>query len=790
VGVSATVGLAAAADRWAAERPEDPAIIDGASTWTWRDLAAWASVIAATLADRPTPAAGVSPGGDPGSGDRGPLVAVEPPMTASGVAMLHAVARAGIRAVLVPPRWTAEQQARLVGRSGACLFLHARGHADPVPSGGGLRVIDVHDLAPRGPAEAVDRPDGELIVPTSGTTAEPRLARLPLSAVDASAGAWRTVLPPATGWLLSLGLAHVAGIGIVARAAAEGVPVIVPAAREDLAASLGRPRVSHASLVATQLGRLLDATGDAPPPPGLACLLLGGGPIPRGLLLRALDAGWPAWPSYGQTETASGIVAADPARARAHPHQAGRALPGVTLRLREVGSGGTGELEVRGPMTFAGYLDDPAATAAHRSSDGWLRTGDLATLTADGGVGIIERLDDVLIVGGENVAPASLEAVLADLPGVREAAVVGVPDPDWGEVPVAVVVPRAGDDPEDAALFDALAARVPGVARPRRILRSAGLPRGGAEKLLRRALRDPAAAAVAVRLPAPGDRGPTLAPRIVLADDGQPLLVRAAPALRGDPRPALLLLHATLSSGAQLLRLAAELAPHGRVLLLDRRGSGGSRMAVAAPVDVARHVADAAQVLAACGERDAIVVGHSFGGVVALELAARDPGLVRAVAAWEPPYLPLAAEADRDALLRVAGLVRRAHAARGPAGAARVFMDIVSPGAWDRLRSAQREALEAEGDGVLADAAMPDLDAESLRAIRVPVRLGTGDASEPVYAPITAALATRIPGATVTVLPGLRHFAPIVTPGPVADLVRTLLPPASTPSPPTQEPIP
>jgi pimeloyl-ACP methyl ester carboxylesterase len=175
---------------------------------------------------------------------------------------------------------------------------------------------------------------------------------------------------------------------------------------------------------------------------------------------------------------------------------------------------------------------------------------------------------------------------------------------------------------------------------------------------------------------------------------------------------------------------------------------------------------------------------------VALELAARRAGLVRAAVAWEPPYLPLVPEPDRETLIRVAALVERAHAARGPAGAARVFMDIVSPGAWDRLRPIQRETLEAEGDGVLADAAMPGLDPDGLRAIGVPVRLGTGDASEPVYAPIAGALAQRIPGATVTVLPGLRHFAPIVTPGPVADLVRAVLAPSSDPSPPTQEPIP
>ncbi len=799
MGVIGAHGLAAACRAWGRSRPDDPAIVEMDRTWTWASLGAWAGSIAAEVRS------GVRLPGDL-------RVAVEPPMTAAGVAMLHGVAIAGVQAIVIPPRWTPSERTSLLATTRPRLLLSAcdevvGDHGDDVP------ILDVRGLDGQGreahtPATGSAPESGaELVVPTSGTTSAPRLARLPIAAIDASAAAWLAVLPAATGWLLSLGLAHVAGIGIVARAAAEGVPVIVTAAGDTLGASLRRPRVSHASLVAAQLHRLLDEP-ESGPSDGLRCVLLGGGPIPTPLLGRALGLGWPVWPSYGQTETASGVVASAPDDARGWPDRAGRALPGVSLRVRPAtgapsadpaptvppADAGLGELEVRGPMVFSGYLEDPGSTLTRLPGDGWLRTGDLAELDADGRVRIVDRLGDLIIVGGENVAPAAVEAALEVVHGVREAAVVGVPDAAWGEAVVAVVVPEAGADPADADLLAATGASLAPFRRPRRILRSAALPRGTAQKLLRRALRGPAADATALGWPSgdtsPRDADSGLEPRVVLADDGQPLCVRAAPRLPGDTRPALLVLHATLSSGAQLLRMAAELAPVARLVLLDRRGSGGSLVARPGPVDVARHVEDAAQVLAACGEPGAIVLGHSFGGVVGLELSARHPGLVAGLMAWEPPYMPLAPTDDRGRLERVAALVARAHAQRGPGAAVRVFMDVVSPGAWERLRPAQQAALEATGDGVLADVAMRGLEPGGLRAIRAPVVLGTGGASEAFYAPIAAAVAARIPGAAVRSIAGLGHSAPIVTPGPIAALVRSLIPPSSVSPPSRQEPAP
>ena len=811
-------GLAAAAAHWAGVRPATPAIIEGAVAWTWQELWRRADAVAEVVR-----AAGVA--------GRSVRIALEPPGGALGVVSLHAVALAGVQVVLVPPRWRDAEVAELLAVTAPALVLHAGGRTYPAA----VRTGDLRDIHAAGSAADVraSRGAAELVLPTSGTTARPRLVRLPVDRIDASAAAWVQVLPEATAWLLSLGLAHVAGVGIVARAAAAGVPVVVAAAGASLDAALvsgafpeaaatpAIPPMSHVSLVATQLARVLTATGDGPPARSLRAAIIGGGPIPAALVERALAAGWPVWPSYGSTETASGVVAAPPELARRHPWSAGVALPGVELRIdgptspgRGAGRRSPGELLVRGPMVCAGYLDDPGAADARLSSDGWLRTGDQAELDADGRLRVLDRLDDLIISGGENVAPAEVEAVLGALPGVREAAVVGAPDAEWGSVPVAIVAPVLGGDPTDAELLAGARRELAGFRAPRRILRTAALPRGGAEKVLRRTLRGQVAGATAAGAMAAGataagamaagataagamaaarppipERGPDLELRTVLADDGQSLRVRAAPRIPGDARPAVLVLHATLSSSAQLLRLAGELRPDARVLLLDRRGSGGSRMVSAAAVPVARHAADAAQVLAACGETDAIVVGHSFGGVVALELAAHHPTVVRGVVAWEPPYIPLAPLPERDRLARVADLVLQAHRSRGPAGAARLFMDTVSPGAWERLRPAQQEALGAEGDGVLADAAMPELAPDSLARIRVPVVLGIGGASEPFYAPIAEAIRDLIPGTRLARLPGLRHHAPIVTAGPVADLVRPMLAAAHPQRPPTaQEP--
>ncbi len=245
--------------------------------------------------------------------------------------------------------------------------------------------------------------------------------------------------------------------------------------------------------------------------------------------------------------------------------------------------------------------------------------------------------------------------------------------------------------------------------------------------------------------------------------------------LGADDAPAVVLLHATLSSSDQLLGLGRRLADQAHVILIDRRGSGGSPMAEPAPVDVARHVDDVIAVLDAMGIAHASVVGHSFGGVLALETAVHHPGRVARVVAWEPPFMPLAPRRIREGMARIGDDVAAAFAAGGSEAAARLFFETVSggSGAWERLHPRQRESIGGAGTGALADVAMGGLTPDGLERITVPTLILTGEASERFYRPIADAVAERIGAAATRVhLPDLRHMAPITDPSAVGEAVQ------------------
>jgi acyl-CoA synthetase (AMP-forming)/AMP-acid ligase II len=227
----------------------------------------------------------------------------------------------------------------------------------------------------------------------------------------------------------------------------------------------------------------------------LELVVCGGAALPAATQ-RALAARLPGatvGQAFGLTETTVGVSMPDRA-AGSVPGTVGRVMPNTELRVvdpetgRDLGPGRPGELLVRGPQVMAGYLGRPEATAAMVDQHGWLRTGDLGLVDGDGSVVIVDRLKELIKVSGHQVAPAELEAVLAGHPAVADAAVLGRGDPDHGEVPVAVVVPRPGANPDPGELLAWVAERVAPHKRVRAVRLAEAVPRTPSGKLLRRAL--------------------------------------------------------------------------------------------------------------------------------------------------------------------------------------------------------------------------------------------------------------------------------------------------------------
>jgi 3-oxoadipate enol-lactonase len=239
--------------------------------------------------------------------------------------------------------------------------------------------------------------------------------------------------------------------------------------------------------------------------------------------------------------------------------------------------------------------------------------------------------------------------------------------------------------------------------------------------------------------------------------------------------PPLLLLHATLSPSRTLERLARLLANSYRVYRVDRRGSGDSRERDPAgdgPIDAATHVADLVALIASGGLGRVAVVGHSYGGCVALELAARHPDLVAWAWVYEPPYAHVGPEEVRARLLDVGRDTAAMAASGGPAAAAMAFFSGVSGAdAAASLSPAARDRITREGRAAIADAALQGFDPAGLARIECPVVVATGSNSDAFYDHIADALVSRIPTAQRIHLDGLDHLAPMMDAATIARAV-------------------
>jgi len=199
---------------------------------------------------------------------------------------------------------------------------------------------------------------------------------------------------------------------------------------------------------------------------------------------------------YGMSETVMLTSnPCDPADGERRGGTVGFPLPGVELRIHDdagndVPRGEVGGIEVRGPNVFRGYWRMPDKTREEFTADGWFKTGDVGRLDADGYLTIVGRSKDLIITGGYNVYPAEVEAVLNDMPGVAESAVIGVPHPDFGEGVVAIVVPRPGQSLNGAALVSELKAKIANFKVPKQVFVVPELPRNTMGKVQKKLLRE------------------------------------------------------------------------------------------------------------------------------------------------------------------------------------------------------------------------------------------------------------------------------------------------------------
>ncbi len=291
---------------------------------------------------------------------------------------------------------------------------------------------------------------------------------------SAAASAFNLGIEPTDSWLCCLPVDHVGGLSILLRSVIYGTTAIIhPRFEVERVASELERGATIISLVPTQLQRLLAADAALE---RARLILLGGGPVPDGILDQALARGANVVQTYGLTEACSQVCTLTAADATRKRGSVGRPLLGTEVQIGTRDADG-GEILVSGPTVAPGCA----------GPDGWLRTGDRGTIDGQGFLWVQGRIDDLIISGGENIAPEEVEQALLSHPAVSEAAVVGRPDSEWGAAVVALVVAAGGVGADE--LIEHCRGSLAPHKLPKRIEFVAQLPRTETGKLLRRELR-------------------------------------------------------------------------------------------------------------------------------------------------------------------------------------------------------------------------------------------------------------------------------------------------------------
>jgi acyl-CoA synthetase (AMP-forming)/AMP-acid ligase II len=490
----------------AAERPGDVALRFADRVTTWSEFDQAASRIANGLI-----ALGLN------KGDR---IAYLGKNSDRAIMLTLGAARAGV--VFIPIIWRlapAEIDYILADSGAKVLFVEAAfAPVGEAAAAQGMTVIDMDTgfarLLGSSPATApivsIDEHDIVLQLYTSGTTGKPKGVMLSHAngirqrANQIAAGLNWLLSDPGDTTVVAMPYGHIGGVGFALLATNGGQEMIVHAEFDPGAVieAVERYRVKRIFLVPAAINILLQHPRAADADfSSIETLSYGASPIPLPLLQQAVDRlGCGFVQAYGMTETWGTVVALPPEDhlpGREHKMtSAGKALPGVEIRIiDEAGNplpiGAIGEIAVRSPNNMAGYWNRPDETAQTMYAEGWIRTGDAGVLDDEGYLFIQDRIKDMIITGAENVYPAEVESAVHGHPAVLEAAVIGVPDPKWGEAIKALVVLKPGAEATSADIIAHARARIAGFKCPKSVDFIEALPRNPSGKILRRELREP-----------------------------------------------------------------------------------------------------------------------------------------------------------------------------------------------------------------------------------------------------------------------------------------------------------
>ena len=428
---------------------------------------------------------------------RGERVVISAASSLDLVQAYLSVLRAGLVAILANPAYTTSELGAVLERSKAGLLLHDEAMDASSMTGAFLSLTELADQART--AEPISAPgpahrDVALLAFTSGTTGAPKVVPLThshlLSSVKAAMLAWRwrsdDVLVHCLPLFHQHGLSGVhasllAGSSAHLLAQYDGDELVETIRRSHATILFGVPAI-HRRLLDLGAGRLASLRQ-------LRLVTSGSGPLPPALAEAFHEAtDQQLLERYGLTET--GLDLSNPYEGPRVPGTVGFPLPGVEVRLTDaagddVADGADGEICLRGPQVFDGYLDDSDATADAFWPGGWFRTGDVGRRDDEGRYAITGRLKELVITGGMNVSPLEVEGIVEQLDWVDEAAVAGLPSDEWGEEVAVWVVTRPGTEARPAEVLAHCRERLAGYKRPKHVFVVSALPRNPMGKVVR-----------------------------------------------------------------------------------------------------------------------------------------------------------------------------------------------------------------------------------------------------------------------------------------------------------------